>query len=139
MLKLELGNFIITLRCHLTVNSFKLNCSLSILIFSMYLLIFRRISVLFVCLLIASTFLMTDTSPRGFSLLRGCWETWSWCTRWSSGATGYLWQSCNDGCKCLGKWVGIYAKNNAGCSTTGKAYQCKCHGYGGRKKSWCGF
>ena len=39
----------------------------------------------------------------------------------------------------MGANASANAKNNAGCSTTGKAYQCKCHGYGGRNKSWCGF
>ena len=89
-----------------------------------------------VCLLIASTFPMIDTSPAAKS---GCWETWSRCTRWSSPATGILWQSCNDRCKCLGRGGGNCVEVNARCSTTGKAYQCQCYGsYGGKTKWWCG-
>ena len=93
-------------------------------------------SIMLVCLLIASTFPMIDTSPAAKP---GCWETWSRCTRWSSPATGILWQSCNDRCKCLGRGGGNCVEVNARCSTTGKAYRCQCYGsYGGKTKWWCG-
>nr|AEC50045.1 theromacin [Sinohyriopsis cumingii] len=57
-----------------------------------------------------------------------CWETWSRCSRWSSPATGILWQSCEDRCKCLGYATGTCREVPSRCPLTDKAWQCQCSG-----------
>ncbi|XP_068672123.1 neuromacin-like protein [Montipora foliosa] len=55
-----------------------------------------------------------------------CWETWSRCTRWSSFATGILWQTCEERCKSLGYGRGDCVKVPSICPFTEKAWQCQC-------------
>ncbi|KAK3612040.1 hypothetical protein CHS0354_021721 [Potamilus streckersoni] len=69
-----------------------------------------------------------------------CWDTWSRCSRWSSPATGILWLSCADRCKCKGNATGTCREVPSKCPLTSKAWQCQCSGkLSGRKPSWCGF
>ena len=55
-----------------------------------------------------------------------CYETWSRCSEWSSGGTGWLWSSCDDRCKELGFSGGSCVLVAARCSIDGTAYQCQC-------------
>ncbi|GFO37945.1 macin [Plakobranchus ocellatus] len=56
-----------------------------------------------------------------------CYETWSRCSRWSSPATGYLWLSCNDRCRELGRSGGNCRPAPSSCPLSRKAYQCQCY------------
>lgn len=70
-----------------------------------------------------------------------CWETWSRCSRWSSAATGYLWLSCDNCCKCKGKASGsCKLVSGSRCWLTGssRVYRCICKGTrSGRKPGIC--
>jgi len=61
----------------------------------------------------------------------GCFEDWSRCSKWSSGATGILWYSCNDRCKELGKSGGScnLVESDGTCFITKgkKISRCHCH------------
>ncbi|CAF3648802.1 unnamed protein product [Rotaria socialis] len=64
---------------------------------------------------------------------KACWKSWSRCTEWSSGATGYLWQSCNERCKCKGYLGGNCRPVPNYCPVLPKGStinQCKCYGTG---------
>ncbi|TRY63109.1 hypothetical protein TCAL_03912 [Tigriopus californicus] len=93
------------------------------------------ISLAFVCLVGLN--LVTETEA-GWG---DCWDTWSRCSRWSSGGTGILWQSCAKRCQCLGKATGSCVISRSACPLSNKAWQCKCSSArrSGRKPSWCGF
>lgn len=55
-----------------------------------------------------------------------CYEAWSRCTGWSSGATGYLWKTCAGRCQlCKGRANGECKKVNGKC---GARQQCQCSG-----------
>ncbi|KAL4222737.1 hypothetical protein ACF0H5_018778 [Mactra antiquata] len=78
------------------------------------------------CLILASVclmFLVEQTSAGD------CWDMWSRCSKWSSPATGYLWLSCDNCCKCKGKASGKCKKvTDKYCWVTGSStsYRCIC-------------
>jgi hypothetical protein len=43
--------------------------------------------------------------------IKSCWATWSRCSSWSSIATGILWLRCDICCKCMGRAITNFAKN----------------------------
>nr|WDS38436.1 theromacin-like antimicrobial peptide [Apocyclops royi] len=75
------------------------------------------------------------------NVVNDCWETWSRCSRWSSGLTGILWQSCPQRCQCLGWSSGRCELKPSRCPLSRKAWACTCTGSRttGRKPRWCGF
>ncbi|KAL3852593.1 hypothetical protein ACJMK2_016212 [Sinanodonta woodiana] len=84
--------------------------------------------------------ILTMTPPTEGNPITDCWNTWSRCTKWSSGATGILWQSCEDRCKCQGYATGTCKTVSSNCPLTNEAWQCQCSGTrSGSKPSWCGF
>ncbi|KAL3852595.1 hypothetical protein ACJMK2_016214 [Sinanodonta woodiana] len=84
--------------------------------------------------------ILTMTPSTEANAITDCWNTWSRCTGWSSWATGYLWLSCEDRCKCQGHAYGTCRIVTSKCPLTHEAWQCQCSGtrYGSRP-SWCGF
>merc|ERR1712090_84542 len=61
-----------------------------------------------------------------------CFTSWGRCTRWSSWATGWLWQTCDDKCKKGGVYTGghcVHEKSK--CPLASKAWYCKCYGFKG--------
>ncbi|CAF2934399.1 unnamed protein product [Rotaria sp. Silwood2] len=67
-----------------------------------------------------------------------CYQNWSRCTKWSSGFTGFLWQSCKDRCVCMGYASGNCKPVPNTCSWLprgNKIDQCQCYGKG-RPLSW---
>ncbi|VDH93327.1 Hypothetical predicted protein, partial [Mytilus galloprovincialis] len=50
-----------------------------------------KIAALITIFIIFSFFPPTEGGPIG-----DCWNTWSRCSRWSSGGTGILWKGCNN-------------------------------------------
>lgn len=68
-----------------------------------------------------------------------CFDDWSRCTTWSSGFTGYLWQSCQDRCVCLGREGGSCATVPNTCSWLPEGStieQCQCYGTGTSLSTW---
>lgn len=67
-----------------------------------------------------------------------CYDDWSRCTQWSSGFTGYLWQSCQDRCVCMGRAGGNCQPVPNTCSWLPQGStidQCQCYGTG-QPLSW---
>ncbi|OXA36816.1 Hydramacin-1 [Folsomia candida] len=55
-----------------------------------------------------------------------CYEAWSRCTGWSSGATGILWKTCAGRCQqCQGRASGSCVPVKGDC---GARSQCQCSG-----------
>ena len=100
-------------------------------------LIIRSLPLLFLVAMTCSYF-PKSTEANGIG---DCWETWSRCTSWSSFATGVLWQSCEDRCKCKGYVSGSCVETKSNCPFSDKAWQCQCSGTktNAKKPSWCGF
>uniref|UniRef100_A0AC35FKA1 Theromacin n=1 Tax=Panagrolaimus sp. PS1159 TaxID=55785 RepID=A0AC35FKA1_9BILA len=62
-----------------------------------------------------------------------CWNQWSRCSTWSSGANGILWDDCQNHCKCLGYANGgICVEVPSICFLFKKALQCQCQGTKGQ-------
>ncbi|UJR11718.1 hypothetical protein I4U23_015899 [Adineta vaga] len=85
--------------------------------------------------------LLLVVSFSGISEAWDCYETWSRCTRWSSPATGILWQSCPSYCQgcrnaATGSCVQVGTTTCNGKSV--QAYQCQCSGtWSGSNKPIC--
>ncbi|KAL3852597.1 hypothetical protein ACJMK2_016216 [Sinanodonta woodiana] len=89
-----------------------------------------------VCITILPILIMTPSAEG--NVLKDCWDTWSRCTGWSSGATGILWQSCEDRCKCKGYATGSCKEVPSKCPLTNEAWQCQCSGtLTGQKPNSC--
>nr|QXT26520.1 mytimacin 1 [Mytilus coruscus] len=80
-----------------------------------------KIATLITIVIIFSFFPPTEGGPIG-----DCWDTWSRCSRWSSGGTGILWKGCNNRCKELGYKSGSCVLRRSDCPLTSKAYRCEC-------------
>ncbi|KAH3711918.1 hypothetical protein DPMN_071594 [Dreissena polymorpha] len=55
-----------------------------------------------------------------------CYEAWSRCSKWSRGATGWLWKYCTDRCKEFGYRGGNCVAVQSKCPLSSKALQCQC-------------
>merc|ERR1712098_924284 len=61
-----------------------------------------------------------------------CFTSWGRCTRWSSWATGWLWQTCDDKCKKRGIYTGgDCVRKESKCPLADKAWYCECYGFKG--------
>lgn len=79
------------------------------------------VPVIFICFLLCTLF-----SPSHSS----CYDTWSRCSKWSSGLTGILWSSCDKHCKERGKRSGTCVKVKSTCFLSKYALQCQCRSWG---------
>nr|AGM14601.1 hydramacin [Ruditapes philippinarum] len=77
---------------------------------------------------IVAILVMSTVFPRGDAFILECFETWSRCSGWSSGGTGWLWKSCQDRCEELGYSTGTCESADSNCRFVDKAYQCRCYG-----------
>nr|APY18889.1 macin [Ruditapes philippinarum] len=75
---------------------------------------------------IVAVLMMCSVIPRGEAFIVTCYETWSRCTGWSSGGTGWLWKSCPDRCEELGYNTGTCRLAPSDCPLARQAYQCQC-------------
>ena len=84
------------------------DCQLSVYNFeTIHISSFQKMNLLFIFMTTVSKkaqilqVFINENQAQAFSF-KGCWDTWSRCSRWSNGATGYLWQSCPQRCQCKG-------------------------------------
>lgn len=81
----------------------------------------------------------TRTIVKNNSNDKDCYRTWSRCSRWSDIATGWLWVTCDECCKCKGQATGQCQMNYSDtCASDNKAYYCDCYGtLNGKKPKVC--
>ncbi|KAH9502872.1 Hydramacin-1 [Bulinus truncatus] len=84
---------------------------------------FPKINLIIIILLSAGLLV----TPAESHWIGDCWETWSRCSQWSSGATGILWLSCNGRCIQLGRAGGNCNLVKSKCPIAPEPYQCQCY------------